>query len=96
MGGSDDEAAGIDRCGQERRLRGEGLNEEEVLSNSTIQGYDIVGDIHGYATELEALLKELGYVRDGVDGAYRHPQRQAIFVGDLIDRGPASLGFCRS
>ncbi|MDO0977761.1 metallophosphoesterase [Mycolicibacterium frederiksbergense] len=51
--------------------------------------YDVIGDVHGCADELEALLAQLGYaVRDG---AYRHPDRTAVFVGDLIDRGPAQL-----
>ncbi|NBW42087.1 hypothetical protein EBR25_14020 [bacterium] len=48
--------------------------------------YDIIGDIHGYADELEALLKKMGY--EDHSGCYRHPERTAIFVGDLIDRGP--------
>ncbi|MGW2098377.1 polynucleotide kinase-phosphatase [Streptomyces olivaceoviridis] len=52
--------------------------------------FDIVGDIHGCSAELEALLTELGYV-DGV-----HPQgRTAVFVGDLVDRGPDSPGVLR-
>ena len=51
--------------------------------------YDIIGDIHGQADKLEALLRKLGY-RD-TDGAWRHPERQAIFVGDFIDRGPAQV-----
>ena len=51
------------------------------------QGYDIIGDIHGHADELVALLRALGYVKTG--GAFRHPDgRKAIFVGDFIDRGP--------
>ncbi len=51
--------------------------------------YDIIGDIHGHADRLEALLIELGY---GIQsGAWRHPTRQAIFVGDFIDRGPGQL-----
>ena len=45
--------------------------------------YDIIGDIHGQADKLEALLNHLGYRDTG--GAYRHPSRTAIFVGDLID-----------
>jgi hypothetical protein len=49
-------------------------------------GYDIIGDVHGQAGKLEALLKKLGYAV--VDGAWRHPRRVAIFVGDFIDRGP--------
>ncbi|MEV6177565.1 polynucleotide kinase-phosphatase [Streptomyces sp. NPDC052015] len=52
--------------------------------------FDIIGDIHGCASELESLLGKLGYV-DGV-----HPEgRQAVFVGDLVDRGPDSPGVLR-
>ena len=55
--------------------------------------YDIVGDIHGQADKLEALLKAMGYQHKG--GAYRHPSRTAIFVGDFIDRGPRQVDTCR-
>lgn len=48
-------------------------------------GYDIIGDVHGHASKLTALLGRLGY-RHRL-GAWRHPDRSAIFVGDLIDRG---------
>lgn len=48
--------------------------------------YDIIGDIHGHADALEALLTSMGYQKR-ID-AWRHPDRQAIFVGDFIDRGP--------
>ncbi|MGV9704867.1 polynucleotide kinase-phosphatase [Streptomyces sp. NPDC003483] len=52
--------------------------------------FDIVGDIHGCSAELETLLGTLGYV-DGV-----HPQgRTAVFVGDLVDRGPDTPGVLR-
>lgn len=51
--------------------------------------YDIIGDIHGHAAKLESLLKTLGYTQ--INGAYRHPTNQAIFVGDFIDRGPEQL-----
>ncbi|OAR23370.1 polynucleotide kinase-phosphatase [Streptomyces sp. ERV7] len=52
--------------------------------------FDIIGDIHGCRSELETLLTELGYV----DGA--HPEgRTAVFVGDLVDRGPDSPGVLR-
>lgn len=61
------------------------------MNTNQVQGYDIIGDIHGCATELEALLDAMGYAQDGSGGAYRHPERQAIFVGDLIDRGPEQL-----
>ncbi|MER7198396.1 polynucleotide kinase-phosphatase [Streptomyces sp. CB01635] len=52
--------------------------------------FDIIGDIHGCAFELEMLLTRLGYA-DGV-----HPEgRTAVFVGDLVDRGPDSPGVLR-
>lgn len=51
--------------------------------------YDIIGDIHGFSDELLWLLKKLGYRCIG--GAWRHPGRKAIFLGDFIDRGPASF-----
>jgi hypothetical protein len=47
--------------------------------------YDIIGDIHGHAEKLTMLLGVLGYRRSA--GAWRHPDRRAIFVGDFIDRG---------
>ena len=52
--------------------------------------YDIIGDIHGHAEELTTLLGHLGYQRDGA-GVYRHPERTAVFIGDLVDRGPGQL-----
>jgi hypothetical protein len=53
-------------------------------------GYDVIGDVHGQDGKLVALLRELGYrVKDG---AYRHPAgRVALFLGDLIDRGPGQV-----
>jgi len=48
--------------------------------------YDIIGDIHGHADALHALLAKLGYMER--DGIYSHPERRVIFVGDFIDRGP--------
>ena len=51
-----------------------------------LDGYDLIGDVHGCGATLAALLERLGYHLRG--GVYRHPQRKAIFLGDLIDRGP--------
>ncbi len=52
--------------------------------------FDVIGDVHGCAEELEELLTELGYA-DGV-----HPEgRTAVFVGDLVDRGPDTPGVLR-
>ena len=51
-------------------------------------GYDIVGDVHGCADKLKGLLGELGYSsHNGVYSYEGNDDRQAIFVGDLIDRG---------
>jgi hypothetical protein len=51
--------------------------------------YDVIGDVHGHASELVELLERLGYRRIG--GAFRHADRTAIFLGDWIDRGPEIL-----
>ncbi|MDT0378247.1 polynucleotide kinase-phosphatase [Streptomyces sp. DSM 42041] len=63
--------------------------------------FDIVGDVHGCRAELETLLADrLGYrlerdARGRAVGA-RHPEgRTAVFVGDLVDRGPDSPGVLR-
>lgn len=61
------------------------------MTETTEAGYDIIGDIHGCATQLEALLVELGYQTPDGTAEYRHPNRQAVFVGDLIDRGDEQL-----
>ncbi|NMO14045.1 polynucleotide kinase-phosphatase, partial [Pyxidicoccus fallax] len=63
--------------------------------------FDIIGDVHGCREELEALLAKLGYeVRPRADGTpgveVRPPEgRKAIFVGDLVDRGPDTPGVLR-
>ena len=49
---------------------------------------DFIGDIHGHADKLEELLIRLGYIFSFEKGSYAHPGRQAVFVGDYIDRGP--------
>lgn len=48
---------------------------------------DFIGDVHGCADELEALLERLGWTRDGE--GFRHPEAFAVFVGDIVDRGPS-------
>ncbi len=53
--------------------------------------FDIIGDVHGCGDELKTLLDQLGYVVTEQDGACQvipPPGRQAIFLGDLVDRGP--------
>ncbi len=49
--------------------------------------FDIIGDVHGCFDELAELLRKLGYEVDGTRA--KHPQgRRAVFLGDLVDRGP--------
>jgi hypothetical protein len=51
--------------------------------------FDIIGDVHGQYDKLVSLLSHLGYSES--QHIWRHPSRTAIFVGDLIDRGPKQL-----
>jgi protein phosphatase len=51
--------------------------------------FDIIGDVHGCHRELVALLERLGYEVSQNNGAVQPPEgRKAIFLGDLVDRGP--------
>jgi protein phosphatase len=67
--------------------------------------FDIIGDVHGCCAELEFLLRRLGYEVAAVAAGgphlasgpvYVHPLgRKAVFVGDLVDRGPRILDTVR-
>lgn len=52
-------------------------------------GFDLIGDVHGCADALAALLERMGYTRRGGSFEYRDQRRprQAVFLGDIIDRG---------
>jgi protein phosphatase len=79
-----------------------GIERQKLLTDYRDRSgpFDVIGDVHGCRAELETLLERLGYqvVRDAaerpVDAA--HPDgRTAVFVGDLVDRGPDSPGVLR-
>jgi protein phosphatase len=58
--------------------------------------FDIIGDVHGCYAELVALLTDLGYELDVAGGGAHHPDgRRVFFVGDLVDRGPATPAVLR-
>ncbi|MAA78849.1 MAG: hypothetical protein CL916_06280, partial [Deltaproteobacteria bacterium] len=60
----------------------------QLVQQLPLSDLDIIGDVHGEIGALCTLLDRLGYDDQG-----RHPQnRHLVFVGDLIDRGPDSLG----
>ncbi len=101
----------IGRLGKEgfRRvhvLRGGQIDDVEIVrerpwnDRRDVRGpFDIIGDVHGCAAELRTLLTELGWTIEYDDaGAVdaTHPEgRQAVFVGDLVDRGPDTPGVLR-
>ncbi len=70
----------------------------DIDKNDVHGPFDIIGDIHGCYDELRSLLMKLGYqVNDDLlysqQSAVTAPlDRKVIFVGDLIDRGPNSVG----
>ena len=46
--------------------------------------FDVIGDVHGHVEQLEALLGQMGYTESR--NGWKHSERTAVFVGDLIDR----------
>jgi protein phosphatase len=60
--------------------------------------FDIIGDVHGCLDETLELLALLGYEVAVTNGGYRLTHagsRKAVFVGDLVDRGPNTPGVIR-
>ncbi len=65
------------------------LSQARYKQKPVAEYWDIIGDIHGEAIKLEALLLKMGYenTADEKHPIYRHPKRRACFLGDYIDRG---------
>ena len=87
---------GADEADAARVVRERSWNDRKDLTGP----FDIIGDVHGCRAELEELLGELGYTvhrdADGRAVGARHPEgRTAVFVGDLVDRGPDTPGVLR-
>jgi protein phosphatase len=82
--------------GQEQIDDAQIVREPAWTDRSTLHGpFDIIGDVHGCRDELVTLLDVLRYAPDE-DGTYRHPDgRTAVFLGDLVDRGPDTPGVLR-
>lgn len=57
-----------------------------IPDDPALEGYDVIGDVHGCAHALIRLLQALGYSQH--QDVWHHPRRKAVFVGDIIDRGP--------
>lgn len=61
--------------------------------------FDIIGDVHGCYDELQELMVKLGYNfsphEDGGDTAEHPSGRKAVFLGDLVDRGPKTPSVLR-
>lgn len=72
-------------CDQLNLVRSPGRFDRRDLAGP----FDFIGDVHGCHEELRTLLFRLGYSQADVPV---HPEgRIAVFVGDLVDRGPGSL-----
>lgn len=76
-------------CGTERLA----VELNEGMTTRLIDGYDVIGDVHGHVHAVEGLLAQMGY--SCLDGVWSHPTRRAVFVGDLIDRGAAQVATVR-
>jgi protein phosphatase len=83
---------GVDDIDHAEVIREQLWTDKRILTGP----FDIIGDVHGCHTELVELLELLGWQIDATSDNTVHPEgRQAIFLGDLVDRGPASPAVLR-
>ncbi|WP_432557491.1 polynucleotide kinase-phosphatase [Granulicoccus sp. GXG6511] len=95
---------GVDRISATDVIRERSWNDRTDLHGP----FDIIGDVHGCASELRTLLTDLGWQIEHATAAdghrttvpvaigATHPEgRTAVFVGDLVDRGPDITGSLR-
>ena len=103
LGGADSPALRVEGFASVRRLRSQAALEAVQLAlvplkpdrRELIGPFDLIGDVHGCLTELRELLQKLGYqVTDALE-VIAPPGRTAVFLGDLVDRGPDSAGVLR-
>jgi len=94
------EAEGFDRViifhtAQEVEAYGQTSTPSPLMARERTGPFDIIGDVHGCDRELLALLTALGYSVQNPDTLIPRisapPGRTAVFVGDLVDRGPDSV-----
>lgn len=83
--------------GVEEIERAEVIREQLWTDKRLVTGpFDVIGDIHGCHTELVELFDSLGWHVNAMGDDAVHPDgRQAILLGDLVDRGPASPAVLR-
>ena len=89
-------------CAASRRSPPRPIVRERLLNDFRHEHgpFDVIGDVHGCRAELETLLDRArlraGPRRPGPAGRRRPPEgRTAVFVGDLVDRGPDTPGVLR-
>ena len=91
-------SAGCTCCAAWTRWTGAVIVRERLLTDyrDRTGPFDVIGDVHGCRGELEALLGQLGYEIPGTRLAGRGrgapAARTAVFLGDLVDRGPGLAG----